>query len=392
MRKAFPELGYSDAWLNKTDWFVKLPNGSEIWFGGLDDGERMDKVLGKEYVTIYANECSQLKWAGIQTLLTRLAQRVMQVVTMPDKSVVETPMRLRFYYDENPPTKAHWSFKVFKQKVDPETLEPLKNPDNWACFQINPHDNAENLAAEYLDTLDALTGRYHRRFVAGEFGEATPNALFDEAIIDTWRVTDSEQLPDMVRIVVAADPSGRDDEDDPDNTRADAIGIVVAGLGTDGRGYVLEDLTVEAGPATWGRVVVDAYLRHKADKAIGERNFGGGMVRTVIQAACANYGSPHPRVNFGLVTASRGKVQRAEPFSALYAEGKIRHVGYLAKLEDEICAFSTHGYTGPRSPNRADAVFWALAELFPAMVAPPRPQREKRETHAYGGAGSWLGS
>ncbi|MFA5379107.1 MAG: DNA packaging protein, partial [Dehalococcoidia bacterium] len=153
-------------------------------------------------------------------------------------------------------------------------------------------------------------------------------------------------------------PSGSDDIDNADN---DAIGIVVVGLGTDGNAYVLEDDTVKAGPATWGRVATSAYDRHAADCVVGEMNFGGAMVRQTILVA-------RPRTPFKPVTASRGKIARAEPFSALYEQGKVRHVGRFVELEEELAGFSTTGYTGGRSPNRADALIWGLAELFPAIV------------------------
>jgi phage terminase large subunit-like protein len=115
---------------------------------------------------------------------------------------------------------------------------------------------------------------------------------------------------------------------------------------------------------------VQAWQRHQADLIEGETNFGGGMVKSTIAVAAQKL---ECRPTFKMVTASRGKVQRAEPFSALYEEGKVRHVGLFPKLEDELCAFSTGGYTGPRSPNRADAHIWALAELFPAMTRLPAP-------------------
>lgn len=360
MRLCFPQVHYD---LSRTDWFVKLPGGSEIWFGGLDDGDRMEKLLGMEFATIYVNEASQVSWAGVMLLLTRLAQKVMQV--LPGRA--PAPLKLRFMFDCNPPTKAHWTFKVFRQKVDPETKEPLREPDNYASFVMNPKDNEENLSPEYLATLDGLSERMKRRFVRGEFADATPNALFDEAVIDKWRMVEGETLPDFVRVVVSVDPSGAsDDEVNADN---DEVGIAVDALGTDGRAYLLEDLTVKGGPATWGKVAVQAHQRHRADVVVGETNFGGGMVQTVVQTAARELGV---RVVFKKVTASRGKVQRAEPFSALYEHGKVRHVGVFAKLEDELCAFSTGGYTGPRSPNRADAHIWGLAELFPAIVRPPQ--------------------
>lgn len=361
MRLCFPQVHYD---LSRTDWFVKLPGGSEIWFGGLDDGDRMEKLLGMEFATIYVNEASQVSWAGVMLLLTRLAQKVLQV--LPGREAV--PLKLRFLFDCNPPSKAHWAFKVFRQKVDPETKEPLAEPDNYASFQMNPKDNVDNLSPEYLKTLEGLSERMKRRFVRGEFSDATPNALFDEAVIDQWRVADGEDLPDFVRVVVSVDPSGA--SDDEQNAENDEVGITVDALGTDGRAYLIEDLTVKGGPSVWGRVAVQAYQRHRADVVVGETNFGGGMVKFVVQAAASKAAV---RVPFKMVTASRGKVQRAEPFSALYDEGKVRHVGVFAKLEDELCAFSTGGYTGPRSPNRADAHIWGLAELFPSMTKAPAP-------------------
>ena len=358
MRVCFPGVHYV---LSKTDWMARFDNGSEIWFGGLDEGERMEKLLGMEFATIYCNESSQISWAGVMLLLTRLAQKVMQV--LPGRG--EVPLKLRYFFDCNPPSKAHWSFKVFKQKVNPETREPLPSPEDYQSFQMNPEDNLENLSEEYMRVLDGLSERMKRRFKRGEFSDATPNALFDEAVIDRWRVADGEELPQFVRVVVSVDPSGAsDDEANADN---DEVGVVVDALGTDGRVYLLEDLTVSGGPTTWGKVAVQAFIRHKADVVVGEANFGGGMVKLTIQVAAKALGV---RVPFKMVTASRGKVQRAEPFSPLYDEGKVRHVGLFPKLEDELCAFSTGGYTGERSPNRADAHVWGMAELFPAVVRP----------------------
>jgi predicted phage terminase large subunit-like protein len=220
----------------------------------------------------------------------------------------------------------------------------------------------------------------------GEFADATPNALFDESTIDKWRVDPQETLPDFVRVIVSVDPSGA--SDDQANVDNDEIGIFVTGLGTDGRAYPLEDLTIKAGPGTWGKVAVSAYQRHSADAIVGETNFGGGMVEFVVKTAAAAEGT---RVNYKMVTASRGKVQRAEPFSALYEQGKVRHVGVFAKCEDEMCAFSTSGYTGPRSPNRADALIWSLAELFPALVRQAKKEPEaKHERPMHSHTQGWM--
>jgi len=370
MQIAFPGVKYG---LNKTDWFAEFDNGSQFWFGGLDDKERTEKILGMEFATIYLNECSQIPWGSVGIAVTRLAQKAEQVIEGRD-SVILKP---RMYYDCNPPSKAHWSYKVFVEKRDPESREPLGRPDDYASFQINPMDNAANLSDGYLDTLKSLSPRLQKRFLIGEFADANPNALFADETIDKWRVVDGK-VPDMVRVVVAVDPSGSGDTDNADN---DAIGICVAGLGTDGNAYLLEDCTVKAGPATWGKIATDAYDRHAADVVVGEINYGGAMVQHVIQTA-------RPRTPYKQVTASRGKAVRAEPISALYEQGKVRHVGNFRELEDELAAFSTVGYMGNSSPNRADALVWALTELFPGIVREKTEPKPKIHRHT---AGGWMG-
>lgn len=376
MKLCFPGVKYT---LNKSDFYVTFENGSEVWFAGLDDKERTEKILGMEFATIYPNECSQIPYASIETAITRLAQKAEQQAI---GDLPPTQLKPKVYYDCNPPSKAHWSYKLFREKRHPETKEALKAPDNYASMQINPMDNTENLADGYLDTLKAMSSRARKRFLEGEFADATPNALFPEEHIDKWRVTDGI-VPDFVRVVVAVDPSGADDADNADN---DAIGIMVAGLGTDGNVYLLADLTCKAGPATWGKIATDAYDRYEADAIVGETNFGGAMVSHVIKTC-------RPRTNFIKVTASRGKAQRAEPFSALYEQGKIRHVGYLNELEDELAAFSTYGYTGEHSPNRADAAIWALAALFPQIVKPRKEVKEHKPIRQpYVGSTGWMGS
>ena len=378
MSLAFPGVNYT---LNKTDWYAELDNGSQIWFGGLDDKERAEKILGMEFATIYLNETSQIPKTSRDIAVTRLAQQVDQVI----KGTELKALKPRMLYDCNPPSKAHWTYKLFVEKRDPDTKKPLPHPEDYAYFQINPFDNKDNVSAGYLETLAGLSTRLQKRFLRGEFAEATPNALFNDELIDKWRVTDAV-LPDMVRIVVAVDPSGAGDVDNADN---DAIGIMVVGLGTDGNCYVMEDLTVKAGPATWGRVVCDAYERHEADAVVGETNYGGAMVQHVIQTA-------RPRTNFRKVTATRGKVVRAEPVSALYEQGKVRHVGFMTDLEDELMAFTTGGFMGEKSPNRADALVWGITELFPGVIKPRKAKAEVIDTprryyaDVHGASSGWM--
>jgi phage terminase large subunit-like protein len=375
MRLAFPGVKYT---LSKTDWYAEYENGAQIWFGGLDDKERTEKILGQEYVTIYLNECSQIPFGSVGIAITRLAQKIEQVI----KGGVSGLMKPRMYYDCNPPSKAHWAYQVFVQKRDPDTRQPLSRGEDYTYFQINPHDNAENLSEGYLDTLKSLSARLQKRFLKGEFADATPNQLFADETIDKWRHMDGA-LPDMVRVVVGVDPSGSGDADNADN---DAIGITVGGLGTDGNAYLLEDCTVKAGPATWGKIAADAYDRHAADVVVGEINYGGAMVQHVIQTA-------RPRTHYKQVTATRGKAVRAEPFSALYEQGKVRHVGDFRALEDELTAFSTVGYMGEQSPNRADAWIWVLTELFPGLVRAPKKESNAKPRIRHTGASGtgWMG-
>lgn len=337
--------------LNKSDWFFKFPNGSEIWLGGSDSKERVDKILGKEYATIFNNECSQIDNDTRYTLHTRLAQKVNQII-----DGVESPLKLKEMNDCNPPRKSHWSYKRHILKRDIETGEPLKNPEDYFAMQMNPQDNIDNIDEDYIKSLETGSARQRKRFLLGEFADDVENGLFNEDDFEKWRQTNAD-LPDMVRVIVGVDPSGSGDEDNADN---DAIGILVGGLGTDGNAYIMEDATIKAGPAVWGRISISAYERHLADLIVAEKNFGGEMVAHVLKTA--------GRANFKLIHSSRGKQLRIEPFSSLVAQGKVRHVGKFNELEDELCAFTTYGYTGDKSPNRADAWAFVLAELFPGLV------------------------
>jgi hypothetical protein len=350
MKLAFPGVQYT---MHAQDGYAELAGGSQIWFAGLDDKERTEKILGMEFATLYFNECSQIPYGSVTTAITRLAQLAMQQMQGREP----TPLRVRAFYDCNPPNKSHWTYRLFVEKRDPDTKENVRSPMDYTSFQINPLDNVANLSPEYIETLEGLPARMRARFLEGRFADANPNALFPDEHIEKWRVLDGV-TPDMVRIVVGVDPSGSGDEDNADN---DEIGIVAGGLGVDGNAYLIEDCTIKAGPGVWGRVATGAYERHLADALVAEINFGGAMVEQTIKVA-------RPGTNFKKVTASRGKVQRAEPFSALYEQGKVRHVGTFVKLEEELAGFSTFGFTGSGSPNRADAWIWVLAELFPGMV------------------------
>lgn len=346
MSLCFPGALYS---LNKTDWFVTFPNGSEILFHGLDSSDRTEKILGLEFATVYLNEASQISYGARNMLLTRLAQK--------------SDLRVREYIDANPPTTSHWLYGLFEEKIEPKSGEPLREASDYVTMQINPGANRENLSEAYLFQLEGLPEKERQRFLYGNYQTAIEGALW---VLDRIKrapaVTDStlDCIRDqMSRIVIAVDPSGCEGHED---YRSDEIGISVCGLDMDGVGHVLEDLSGRYSPSQWASVAISAYDRWRADVIVAERNFGGALVE-------ANIRSVRDTAPVRVVTASRGKVARAQPVAGLYEQGRVLHRGRLPDLEEQLVQFSTAGYQGARSPDRADAAVWAITELMLAGEA-----------------------
>jgi len=257
---------------------------------------------------------------------------------------------------------------LFGQKRNPLSHEPLANPDDYDRVFMNPRDNADNLSPEYLASMAALPERQRKRFYEGVYVDETEGALWTYDTIERCRAPHPGDDA-LQRVVVAVDASGASGRED---LQADEIGIVVAALGQDGHGYVLADRSCRESPAVWGKVVAKAVEDFDADCVVAERNFGGDMVRFVIKTAA-------PKVLVKMVTASRGKVVRAEPISALYGDEKtpsrVHHVERFPMLEEQMCAATTMGYMGEESPDRLDAMVWAMTELMlkgqtPVMVGP----------------------
>jgi len=223
-------------------------------------------------------------------------------------------------------------------------------------------DNASNLAANTLKQLYDRYGstRLGRQELEGEVLGDIPGALWNRDAIDNGRV--KEAPLDLERVYVAVDPAASSEENSDEN------GIVVVGLARDkdgyARGYVLEDGTLRGSPEEWASQAVRLYRKWQADKIIAEKNNGGDMVASVIRAQDRS-------VPIKLVHASRGKVVRAEPISALYEQGRIHHVGMFEKLEDQMCLFSVDNVrnSSTGSPDRVDALVWGLTELFDKITA-----------------------
>lgn len=214
-------------------------------------------------------------------------------------------------------------------------------------------ENRGNLAPAFLRQITTRYAgtRLGRQELDGEVVDDNPNALWTRDLLDKARPP-GMKVPAMARTVIAVDPSGTKGNDEGDD-----IGIVAAARGVDGLLYVLADKTLQASPAGWGAAAVNLYKDLSGDRVVAERNYGGAMVEHVIR-------SVDPQVPYKEVVASRGKWLRAEPVAALYEQGRVRHVGSLAPLEDEMCSFGPDGTSDGKSPNRLDALVWAATELM----------------------------
>jgi phage terminase large subunit-like protein len=247
-------------------------------------------------------------------------------------------------------------------KTTPRPIPLLKKimaDPHTAVTHAGTRANAVNLAPRFLETVLKRYGgtELGRQEIEGEMIEQRSDALWTRAMLASCRVT---AAPPLARIVVAVDPPG--------SARAgsDACGIVAAGKASDGTLYVLADESAGGlSPQMWASRAIALWRRLAADVLVAEANFGGDMVRAVIRAA-------DPAVPVTTVHATRGKFVRAEPVAQLYEQGRVRHVGGFAALEDEMCDFGLDGLSSGRSPDRLDALVWALTALTYGMRAEPR--------------------
>lgn len=223
----------------------------------------------------------------------------------------------------------------------------------WAAFHFSSADNP-HISTDALQEITAdMTALAYRMEILAEDVDEAPGALWTRAVIEAGRLL---RHPDLARVVVAIDPSA--------TATGDEAGVVTAGV-ADGHYYLLEDNSLQAAPIAWAKAAVAAYHRHHADRIVAEANNGGEMVAQTIRTV-------DPGVPVRLVNASRGKQTRAEPISALYEQGKVHHVGGFPALEDEMCLW----IPGMPSPNRMDALVWAITELTTRVPQKPAQSRQ----------------
>lgn len=293
------------------------PNGAESLIFTADEPERL---RGKQHSKLWADELAAWRYADAWDQ----AKFGLRLGDNPQAIITTTPR----------PTKI-----VREIMADPATI----------TTNGSTYDNRANLAPAFFSAvLKKYEGtRLGRQEIAGEVLDDNPGALFKRADIDKGRLL---VAPALTRIVVAIDPAVTSSEG------SDDTGIVAAGIDGNGHGYILHDLTLHGSPETWARVATSAYHELKADRIIGEGNNGGDMIESVIRAVDRN-------VSYRKVTATRGKDIRAEPVAALYEQGRIHHVGQLPKLEDEMTEWDPADKSA-MSPNRMDALVWAITDLM----------------------------
>ncbi len=338
---------------NKSDWYIELPvpeeNGggvSQIWLGGIDDKERVEKILGNEYSTIYANECSQVSYDAITTLRTRLAEN--------------TGLKLKFYYDCNPPGKKHWTYVEFVLRLMPGTKDPSELDS--VHMVLNPKDNLANLPPEYIGELMKLPKRQRERFLEGLFLSDIEGALWTDYMISCAKA----KVPgDAIKTIVALDPSVSSNEN------SDECGIVVCSIDEFHEGIVEDDLSGKLSTKKWAQRAVNAYHKYEAAYIVAEVNQGGDLVKDAIKAI-------DPNIKIKTVHASKGKFARAEPITVFYEQDddmdiRVHHRKPMPDLESEMTEWVP--MDTKESPNRIDALVWGLTDLL-------LPQSKEREVRA----------
>lgn len=252
-------------------------------------------------------------------------------------------------------------------------IRKLMNDPDTVVTRGRTYDNAANLAGTFLKQIEERYGgtRLGRQELEGEVLEDIPGALWQRSTIDENR---RPEAPYLDRIIVAVDPATSSEEG------SDETGLVCVGMAKDAdgynRGYVLADRSFRGAPDEWAKAAVALYREFEADRIVAEKNQGGEMVEAVIRAVDRN-------VPVSLVHASRGKLVRAEPVSALYEQNRVHHIGRFDDLEEQMCTYSVDYDRANGSPDRMDALVWGLSFLFDRMTSRRKKPDEEMTDNGY---------
>lgn len=292
------------------------PNGSQA---SLFSSEKPDQLRGPQHHFVWADELATWKYPETWDM----AMFGLRLGQFPQALITTTPRPV----------------KIIKALV--------KDP---ACVVTggSSYENRDNLAPAFFDSIiKKYEGtRLGRQELNAEILEDNPGALWNMETIENLRVP---KAPQLTRVVTGVDPAVSSSED------ADETGIIAAGMAATGHYYVIADASLQGSPLEWGRAVVRTHHEQKGDRVIGETNNGGDLVEMNLRRVDQS-------IPFKAVHASRGKAIRAEPIAALYEQGKVHHVGTFPQLEDQMCEWDP-ALTNQRSPDRMDALVWALTEL-----------------------------
>jgi len=356
---------------NLTEMTISFPGGSQMQLIGLDDEQRLDKILGTEFAVLYYNEASIIPFYAYERTKNRAAQLAYHVSYTVDNgrlAVNGKGNRLVFpnkvIIDCNPPSRNHWLYTTFfegKNAGDKSDIIDWQKEYNY--IQMNPADNVQNLSPDYLKTLSTLSEKEQRRFLFGEFSDDTEYALWRQEIINEYRIEASE-MPNCESIVIGIDPALSANQYTSDKT-----GIVVVGkarIQDEDHYYVIDDLSGHYLPNQWAEKAIWAYDRYMADAIVVERNQGGDMVGETVRNACRTM--KHPPLRIIEAIAKRGKILRAQPCSIVYEDGKVHHLknhpdyapknNYFEELEKQMTSFT--GASDQDSPNNLDALVYAI--------------------------------
>ncbi|MEM1048181.1 MAG: PBSX family phage terminase large subunit [Pseudomonadota bacterium] len=327
---------------------IRGANGSKFLFAGLQDMS-VDQIKSFEGIDIVWVE-------EAQTISARSLEVLIPTIRKPGSEL---------WFSWNP--------RHASDPVDALFRGPAR-PENAVIRKVNYDDNPffpAELETERRFDRRTKPDRYGHIWL-GDYEPMAVGAIWDRVSLHEGRRQDA---PELGRVLVAVDPAVSAERG------ADEHGIVVGGLGTDRRAYVIDDLSTSGPPRKWAERAVAAFDRYQADGIVVEVNQGGDMVRHTLETV-------RPGLPIIEVRASRGKHVRAEPIAALYSLGRVSHVGTFPELEDQMCKMTAGGYEGAGSPDRCDALVWLLSELFPDLIR--RPEKPKRRAGAGRRGGSWM--
>lgn len=304
----FPGLAEQSRF-DKSDWFITFPNKSELWIGGLDDKERTEKILGKEYVSIFFNECSEMDYSSVLIAKTRLAQK--------------TKLKNKFFFDCNPAKKSHWTYKLFEEFKDPISEKPV-DPKDYASLLMNPRDNLKNIDDVYISgVLEKLPERLRSRFLDGLYGSD------DQDIIRSEWIYPSEHIGEIAAKFTFIDPAFTEESVANDTSCESAI--VTVGIDFNG---VIHDLEVQSGLWSYADLKAKCVATHKRHSDTQDTYFG---VEDVAAQKWLAQDLGKLGINCFAIKPDGDKIRRTISITDLLEQGRCRVNN--PKLRDQLLGF-----------------------------------------------------